>query len=200
MMRHFVAVRAIHANAEARALMVQVMADVIKAFQPHRGCDELELQAVLDIMNAPPIEDVSNRFLYCEFLGGLVHIQFSIVPGEACWVLMPQRCFATPLLPFERVCMQYNGLMCTRAPAAALSAWQDGPGRHQILVNPTRAFNCDVVKPCANCVRIRNSGPMRACTGCMLVRYCSPLCQSSHWPVHKHLCRWARACINNQWG
>ena len=70
-MRHFVAVGAIKANAEAHALMVQVMADVIKAFEPHRGCDELELQAVLDIMNVPPIQDVSNRFAYCEFLGGI---------------------------------------------------------------------------------------------------------------------------------
>ncbi|KAJ7616340.1 hypothetical protein DFH06DRAFT_1343345 [Mycena polygramma] len=30
--------------------------------------------------------------------------------------------------------------------------------------------------------------PLKQCSGCRVTRYCSPLCQISHWPSHRQLC------------
>jgi len=54
----------------------------------HRGCELSELQAILDEMNTGHW-DLADRFAYCAFLGGLVHIQLSVVEGEDAWIILP---------------------------------------------------------------------------------------------------------------
>ena len=191
--RRFVRLDEFRTSPEATALWGHIMSGVRSAMEQHRDCELSELQTILDGMNAAHA-DITNRFAYCEFLGGLVHIQISHVAGESFWVMLPT---SADIAPVDRLAMQPNGLVCTRAPADALVAWPSSPGRHDMSINADggRGF---VHRVCANCDETHN---LRTCTGCKLVRYCGSQCQQSHWRVgHRPLCKWAKACIDRQFG
>jgi len=189
--RRFARFDRIFTSPEATAVWEQINADARRAMQRYRDCDAAEMQAVLDGMNARHA-DISDRFAYCQFFGGLVHIQLSVLAGENCWIMLPGLS-----APVDRLAMQANGLVCTRAPAEALLAWEASPRRRDIPIYADGGAGIDR-RECANCGEAHN---LKACDGCRLVRYCSSQCQRAHWRVgHKPLCRWARACNDRQFG
>ena len=194
--RRFFAIEDIRTSLEATAVLRSIISHARRTLERYRDCDQSDLQAILDGMNATQA-DIANRFAYCDFLGGLVHIQVSYVAGEAAWIMLPTSGDNEAARPVDRIALQINGLVCTRAPADAFVAWQSSPGRHSMLMNAEG----DAVtgrRVCAKCDEVQH---LRDCGQCRLVRYCGRECQRSHWRVgHKPLCTWAKACIDGQFG
>ena len=196
--RCFYPIAAIRASPEAAPVLHHIMYDLQRRLiAQHRGCELSELQAILDGMNTGHW-DLADRFAYCAFLGGLVHIQLSVVAGEDAWIILPAGSGLSREDPVNRVGLQSNGLVCTRAPADALLAWESSPLRRNIPINALGLEAGVDTRVCANCSR---TGRLHACAGCKLVRYCGPACQESHWRVgHKPLCKWASACLHGRFG
>ena len=201
--RCFYPIAAIRASPEAAPVLHHIMYDLQSRLAQHRGCELSEIHAILDEMNAGHW-DLADRFAYCAFLGGLVHIQLSVVEGEDAWIILPAVAAAdddwiiSRADPVNRVGLQIDGLVCTRAPADALLAWESSPLRRNIPINAL-GLEADVdIRVCANCSQ---KGKLHACAGCKMVRYCGPACQESHWRVgHRPLCKWATACIHGRFG
>ena len=182
-------------SAEAMAMMDRLLLLTRRALERYADLSEAELRAMLATMNREG-SDFGHRFCYEAFLGGLCHVQFSYLPDEDCFILMPM-CSAFPSpRPIDRVAVRINGVMCTRAPEAVSAM------HRQSLVNGTSRLHLGDAPPipegvpphgCAYC--LRRDHHLHHCT-CGLVRYCGRTCQRAHWRLgHKALCRWAMSCM-----
>ena len=196
--RQFFTMDALYSSPEARQIWGWIVKDVKQTMEKLYGaCDFSEFQTVLDGMNAGE-KDVSQRFAYCAFLGGLVHTQISYLEGDTVWFIIVGP-FPPGTRPVDRLGLQMNGLICTKAPADVLAAWQSAPRRHEVLhavgTNQTIQLHNDS-RMCATCSKTHD---LQSCTSCGMVRYCGPQCQKSHWKAHKPLCKWAKACIDCRW-
>ena len=185
-------------SAAAMAMIDRLTVMTRMAMEQYADSTESELQALFDTMNRDGT-DFCNRFCYDDYLGGLAHVQWSYLPGEAFFSILPARRNLPAERPIDRVAMRSNGIMCTLAPArvsamyrvavesgADVIAYQGPPG----LV-PTRGQP----RVCACC--FARSDIFIDCQ-CGIVRYCSERCQRAHWREgHQELCSWCLSCMQS---
>jgi len=185
----------VRAYPDVTAVLHHIMYDVRRHMvQHHGGRSVSELRVLFDGMNAVS-SDTTARSAWCHSMGGLVHVLPSVLEGEDAWVILPAVAGTDPV---NRIGMQLNGLVCTRAPADAVVSWESSPLRRNIPINASGLPTAEDHRACANCLKTHD---LKSCAGCGLVRYCGPDCQKEHWEAsHKPLCKWAQKCIKGRFG
>ena len=185
-------------DLDARGIMKSIVDQAISDIA-HR-CRDMSLaglEAELARMNGCR-EDVSNRFVYCDFFGGLVFCQLSCREEDLdnCWHLLPR------VDPIEligsidyrgMIGIRSNGLFCIRAPESVQLQWLRTPPRHMDVYYAGRYQGHLSVRKCSQCDAEHG---LKRCNGCELIRHCGRACQRANWREHRVLCRWAAACLS----
>ena len=177
------------------AMMDRLMGMMHKVLHQRYGhLNEDEVLAMLTTMNNNNT-DLGHRFCYDEYLGGLAHIQLSILEGEQFFLMASVPPGTRVPRPISRVCIQTNGIVCTLAPADVSAMYRVAMTNGTIRLT-YQPFHLDAGEPppvCAYCLAREDN--LRRCT-CGMVRYCNRRCQRDHWrDGHRLLCKWVISCM-----